>query len=372
MSDTRIRRIEVVRAEFSRTRITTVPAPELEPGQVLARIDTYALTANNVSYAVSGDMLGYWRFFRCDEPWGVVPVWGFATVIASRCDGLPVGERFLGFLPMASHVVLQPGEIGPHGFADIAPHRQGLADVYNSYRRTTDDPPEMAALAPERAALVPLFTTSFMLDDFLADNGWFGARQLLILSASSKTGFGLAELAGRRDGKPVRVVGATSLRNRAFMEDLGVCDRIVTYDEIEALDPHVPTVLVDLAAASDLRARAHNHFGDRLTYSCVVGVTHWSERGPRIELPGPTPTFFFAPGHAAKRDVDWGPGVLRQRAQVEALRIARETAHLRTVETISGAQNCERAYADLLADRIGPDRLMMLTFNEQPAGHAAA
>ncbi|MDZ4371833.1 MAG: DUF2855 family protein [Phenylobacterium sp.] len=363
MIDTSLRRLEVVRDDFVRSRITEHPLPELQPGQVLARIDTFALTANNVSYAVSGDMLGYWRFFPCSEPWGVLPAWGFATVVESRCEALPVGERFWGFLPMASHLVVEPGEFGGRWFADVAEHRQGLADVYNRYQLTGDDPPELAGLEAERSALVPLFTTSFIIDDFLADNDWFGARQLLVLSASSKTGFGLADLARRREGKPVRVIGATSPGNLDFVETLGVCDQVVSYDGIETLDASIPTVMVDMAGSFDVRARVHHHFGDRLTYSCVVGVTHWDKRGQRADLPGPKPTFFFGPGQAAKRDQEWGAGVIRQRAQIEALRIARETAHLRTVETVAGPQACEAAYADLLAGRVGPDRLLMLTLN---------
>ncbi|WP_337185992.1 DUF2855 family protein [Phenylobacterium sp.] len=364
MPDPTLKQIEVVRDDFARSRITGQPLPNLAPGQVLARIETFALTANNVSYAVSGDMLGYWRFFPCPEPWGVLPVWGFATVVRSRCEALPEGERFWGFLPMASHVVLEPGEVRARGFADVAAHRQGLADVYNRYQLTRTDPPELSGLEAERSALVPLFTTSFMIDDFLADNDWFGARQLLVLSASSKTGFGLADLAGRRDGRPVRVVGATSTGNRGFVEALGVCDQVVSYDEIETLDPQVPTVVVDLAGASEVRARVHGHFRDHLTHSCIVGVTHWDKRGRRDDLPGPKPAFFFGPGQAAKRDQDWGPGVMRQRAQVEALRIARETASLRTVETIAGAEGCQRAWTELLAGRVGPERVLMLSFHE--------
>lgn len=364
MPDPTLKQIEVVRDDFVRSRITEHALPDLAPGQVLARIDTFALTANNVSYAVSGDMLGYWRFFPCPEPWGVLPVWGFATVVRSRCEALAEGERIWGFLPMASHAVLEPGEVSERGFADVAAHRQGLADVYNRYQRTRADPPELAGLEAERSALVPLFTTSFMIDDFLADNDWFGARQLLVLSASSKTGFGLADLAGRRDGKPVRVVGATSAGNRDFVGSLGVCDQVVSYDEIETLDPQVATVVVDMAGSAEVRTRVHGHFRDRLTHSCVVGVTHWDKRGQRADLPGPKPTFFFGPGQAAKRDAEWGPGVMRQRAQVEALRIARATAHLRTVEVVGGAEACRRAWTDLLAGRVGPERVLMLNLHD--------
>ncbi|MCW5759290.1 MAG: DUF2855 family protein, partial [Phenylobacterium sp.] len=332
---------------------------------VVAAIDAFALTANNTSYWVAGESLGYWRFYPCAEGWAIIPVWGFATVIASRAEGVEVGERIWGFLPMASHVVLRPADVTPRGFSDGAPHRQGLADVYNSFLRTRTDPPELAGLDVERSALVPVFTTSFIIDDFLADNGWFGGKQVLILSASSKTGFGLADLIHRREGRPVQVVGATSAGNRDFVSQLGGCDTVIAYDDIERLDPSVPTVVVDMAGSTDIRGRVHRHFADRLVYSCIVGVTHWQDRGQRVELPGAKPTFFFAPGQIAKREQDWGPGEVRRRAQVEALRIARETARLRTVETVRGVEPSAAAWADLVAGRVPPERVLMLSLNAE-------
>lgn len=364
---TELAQIEVQRDDLTKTRLVRRSLPDLAPGQVLAKVDTFALTANNVTYGVSGDMLGYWRAYPVDLPWGIIPVWGFATITASRAEGIEVGESIWGFLPMASHVVLEPGEISRRGFKDAVAHREPLADVYNRFLRTAEDPPELAGLEAERSALVPLFTTSFIVDDFLSDNAWFGARQLVILSASSKTGWGLASFAHRREGHPVQVVGVTSPGNTGFVQSLGVCDQVIAYGEIETLDASIPTVLVDMAGSADARARTHRHFGENLSYSCVVGATHWTERGPREDLPGAQPTFFFAPGQIAKRDAELGAGVIRQRAQVEALRIARETAHLRTTEQVTGAEACLNAFAEMVAGRVSPERLLMLSLDEPAA-----
>ena len=68
-------------------------------------MDSFALTANNVTYAASGDVLKYWRFFPVDDAWGLTPVWGFGTVTESRAEGVVEGERVYGFLPMASALV---------------------------------------------------------------------------------------------------------------------------------------------------------------------------------------------------------------------------------------------------------------------------
>lgn len=362
---TELIQIETSRADLLQARVTRRPLPQAGPGEMVAAIDTFALTANNTSYWVTGERLGYWRYYPCgDDAWGIIPVWGFATVVSSGVPDIAIGERIWGFLPMASHVVLQPTGVTPRGFMDGAAHRQGLAEVYNSFQRTSAEPPEMTGLEAERSALVPLFTTSFIIDDFLADNAWFGARQVLILSASSKTGFGLADLIRRRADRAVRVTGATAATNRDFVSQLGRYDAVVAYDEIESLDPAVPTVVVDMAGAVEVLTRVHHHFAERLVYSCVVGVTHWQSRGPRGELPGAAPTFFFGPGQIAKREQEWGPGEVRRRAQAEGLRIARETAHLRTVEQVTGVDACMTAFADLVAGRVPPERLLMLSLND--------
>ena len=63
-----ITQVEVRRKSFGDTRVTERPTPALADGEVLARIDKFALTANNVSYALSGDMIGYWKFFPVEVP----------------------------------------------------------------------------------------------------------------------------------------------------------------------------------------------------------------------------------------------------------------------------------------------------------------
>ena len=61
--------------------------------------------------------------------------------------------------------------------------------------------------------LRPLFITSFMIDDFLHDNDFFGASTVLISSASSKTSYGLAFMLSLRADKRYQVIGLTSVGN---------------------------------------------------------------------------------------------------------------------------------------------------------------
>ncbi len=79
------------------TRLVAVPDAPLADGQVRVRVDAFALTANNITYAAMGDMLNYWKFFPSGEDgWGIVPVWGFGTVVESTHADVAVGERLYG------------------------------------------------------------------------------------------------------------------------------------------------------------------------------------------------------------------------------------------------------------------------------------
>src|SRR5262245_48709318 len=189
----------LVRRDDLRTTRFAAPAPDrLDPadGQVLLRVDHFAFTANNITYAVAGDLLSYWNFFPAEPGWGRVPVWGFADVAASRCDGVREGARYYGYYPMATHLVVAPVHAGAAGFIDGTAHRAPMAAAYNQYRAATNRPDPDAEAA--QMLLQPLFVTSFLIDDHLAESGFFGARVAVLSSASSKTSFGLAHQLAKR------------------------------------------------------------------------------------------------------------------------------------------------------------------------------
>ena len=107
-----VNKADLPKAEWHETAL-----PELADGQALLEIEKYALTANNITYATVGDAFGYWNFFPTgQDDWGIVPVWGFAKVTASNHAEIAVGERLYGYLPMASHLVVQPGNVSGGGF----------------------------------------------------------------------------------------------------------------------------------------------------------------------------------------------------------------------------------------------------------------
>jgi hypothetical protein len=177
---------EVRRDALAETRVVTDPPATPGAGGALLRVDAFALTANNVTYGVAGDAIGYWQFFPAQDGtaggWGRIPVWGFGDVVASEVDGLAAGDRVYGYFPMAGYLHVRPEHVGAHGFTDASTHRAELPPVYNHYTRTSTDPAYRPELETMQMLFRPLFTTSFFLDDFLDDNDFFGARTVVLSS----------------------------------------------------------------------------------------------------------------------------------------------------------------------------------------------
>ncbi len=350
----------VDRTDFRNTRIVEASQPELGDGEIRVAIDKFAITSNNVGYAVSGDMIGYWNFFPTGEaPWGKVTVWGMANVVESNSLDIKVGERLYGFFPMSSHLLITPGRVKDEHFMDVAPHRNELPALYNQYSRTNAEPAQMLTIEDERCVFFPLFMTGFVIADFLLDNDWFGAEQIVIGSVSSKTGYGLARFI-KDNGYRGRVVGLTSDRNMAFVEGLGLCDQVVVYDDIESLD-NVPSVYVDMSGDQPVRTRLHHHLGDNMKNSQLVGVTHWDAEQVEENLPGSPPQFFFTPAQIDKRNADWGPGVLTQRGYAASAALAMELRGQLKMESHRGAQACAGVWRDMLDNKISGQQGIMVS-----------
>jgi hypothetical protein len=343
------------------------PAP-LEDGQARLRVGPFALTSNNVSYGAFGEAMRYWDFYPTGDPaTGCIPAWGFATVTESLVEGIDVGERFYGYWPMADEAVVEPVRVVSEGFMDGAPHRHALPEVYNRYLRCSCDPGYRAEYEALIALLRPLFVTSFLIDDFLADNDFFDARSLLVSSASSKTAYALAFCLSRRrrTSKTPTVVGLTSRGNAEFVRGLGCYERVVAYDDVATLPNDARAVYVDMSGNAALRAAIHGHWGDALAYSCSVGGTHWEALGGAKGLAGPRPVLFFAPAQIQKRVAEWGAVGLQERLAAAwtafLQRVAdRERPWLRVVSG-SGRDAVERSYAELLDGRVPADEGRVLS-----------
>jgi hypothetical protein len=344
-------RIFVEQANITKTRLDEAPPAGLSKGEVRLKLESFALTANNVTYAAAGFVIGYWRFFPTGQDGqGIVPVWGVAQVVESRNPELNQGVRLYGFYPMGEEVVIAPKPSAEGIFVDQSAHRADLPLVYNTYAAVRSSKPKEDYL---RALLQPLLATSYLLFDWLSDNDWFGAEQIVIGSASSKTGLGLCKFLAEPEARTFRIVGLTSERNRGFVEALGACDQVLSYDEIDKL-AQVASAYVDMAGNAEVKRVLHTHLADQLKHSAAVGTSHWDKFAPPADMPGPKPQFFFAPSQVAKRREDWGPEVIERQITAAWKRIAQDAESWLDLRVHDGLATAEQVYRDLALGRANP------------------
>jgi hypothetical protein len=334
----------------------------LEPGNALLRIDRYAFTANNITYALLGQAMHYWDFFPAPEGWGRVPVWGYAEVAASRAPALQEGERFFGYFPMSAELRVRPEHVTDSGFVDATAHRKALPGAYQRYARVQSGD---LASGDISAVLKPLAGTGFLIADWLNDQAFFGARQVLVASASSKTALATAYHVSHWPGRSCEVIGLTSPRNRAFCERTGYYDRVVEYARVDELPASVPTTLVDMAGDPEVLHRVHTHFGAAaLRYSCLVGLTHGNVAAlaaPPTALPGPTPQLFFAPSYIESRRETLGPQVFLERVAAAEQAFLASARDWLEIEHGRGTAAIEATYRKVLDGLAAPDRGYILS-----------
>lgn len=346
--------VQVKRGALGETRIAEYPDAPLGDGEVRLKVESFSVTANNVTYAVAGDAFGYWNFFPGEGDWGVVPMWGHAVVTESRYPEIAVGERVYGYLPMGDSLDVLPTGVSAGGFTDAAAHRQPMSPIYNQYSRLAADPEHDPAREGERMIFGPLFKTGFLIESFMRREGWFGAEAVVLTSASSKTAMGLASVTRHRS-PGIRLIGLTSAGNVDFVRRGGFYDQVLAYDDPGSL-PQIASVLVDFAGNSGLIHGVHTTLGDHLKYSCTVGATHvgagfGQDRGP---LPGPVPVLFFAPDHAVAAIKELGPRAFGEAVGESWLRFIAEAGGALTIDERHGLEAARDAYLATLAGRADP------------------
>lgn len=330
---------------------------ELEAGQVLMKIDSFAFTANNITYATLGKSLKYWDFFPTQAGWGKLPTWGFAQVIASKHEEIAEGERIYGYFPMASHLIVDAGKVNPLSFMDVATHRQALAPVYNTYTRTQHDPGYRKEFEALQMLFQPLFITSFLLDDFFDEQQFFGAQKLILTSASSKTAtalaFILAQNQKHRTNK-VEIIGLTSAKNAAFVEGLGYYDQVISYDNLHDLPTDEAIAVADFAGNRGLLEKLQAHLNDQLKYISLIGASHWDKRVKGTDALGDKAVFFFAPSQAKKRIAEWGAMDFQKRVAAVWIPFLQAASQWLAVTTHRGEQELANLYSAMLVGNIDP------------------
>ena len=354
----------VIRNDLQQCKLIETKLPDtaaLPADALLVKVTRFAFTANNITYAVIGEQLKYWQLFPAPKDYGIIPVWGFGEVLASKHPNLAVGETLFGYFPMATHLVIEAADVSKRGLRDGAAHRQEVSPVYNNYARVSTDPTYAGQQGDFRALMLPLFMLSFLVDDALAENEFYGARRVILSSASSKTAFGLAHLLHKRG---IHVIGLTSKGNVDFVSSLGCYDEVVTYDQVAAIPSAEPVAYVDMAGNSALRESLHRHFGAQMVYSGRVGLTHRASEPDEPTLPGAKPVWFFAPDQIRKRGKEWGPGGIEQRFGTAWTELLPHLPNWLDVVERRGPAAVREAYLDTLQGRVPPDQGLILSLAE--------
>jgi Protein of unknown function (DUF2855) len=346
--------VTITKANLSELAVIDMPVTPLADGAVRLKVESFAVTANNVTYAVIGDMFGYWGFFPTGvDGQGVVPMWGHAVVEASNHADIAAGERVYGYLPMGSHVDVRPGHVSAGSFTDTTAYRQSMSVFYNQYSRLAADPEHDGAREDARMIFGPLFKTGFLIEAMMRREGWFGAEQVVLTSASSKTAMALAHCAKERSPQ-IKRIGLTSAGNVAFVESTGLYDAVLSYENQCEL-AQVSAVAVDFAGNAAVGRAVHTHLGEALKYSCSVGVTHVGARGGSAEpLPGPAPILFFAPTEAVATIKALGPKGFAEAVGASWRSFVGVTEGFVTVDHRDGLEAARAAFAATLAGTADP------------------
>lgn len=342
----------VDRRDISEAALRPVLPPDLQPGEARLNIESVTLSANTLTYGVTGDAFGYWKFFPVSGPAGLIPTWGVARVVQSRSDALPVGGRWFGFLPLASCLVVAPKLRGEGLFTDAALHRQPLPANYNIYRNVERDPHFLSGREEECALLRPLVMLSFLLVEHLKSIGLQAGDQVAFTSASSKATLAAAFLVKRAGLGPC--LGLTSAKNAAFVRATGAYDTVAAYDEIEELET-APRVLLDISGNDAVRARMEARWATSLIDSQVVGATHWDASVQSLSSTSRT-RFFFAPDVMKTLIASWGAGAFETRFLDAWHAVLDWTPQWLTLDRREGAAGLAGAYTELLRGAVPPHR----------------
>lgn len=351
----------VDRDDISKSTVQERPLSELGDGEVLLEVERFGLSANNITYAVLGDAMGYWKFFPAADGFGSVPVWGYANVVESNFDQVEIGARYFGYLPLSTHVVVAPSHVSAGGFVDGAPHRAELPPVYQRYIAVE---PESVAGSPEEDQLSlwrPLFTTSFGVADFIEANDAFAAETAVLTSASSKTALASA-FCLNHSASTLELVGLTSPGNVEFCEKTGYYDRVISYDQIAGIGDS-PLLAIDFAG-NDATLDAIKEFaGHNLKRTVVVGVTHWQDSKSNLTDMAPGQEFFFLPVWIEKRRADWGAKEFFKRSDSAWESFAPTVNQWLRIEEHVGIEAIDAAYQSVLSGESQPDVGHILQFS---------
>ena len=376
MTTIKSQQIWVDQQHLANTKVVTrdINISGLQQDEVLLETDSFGFSANNITYAALGFKMGYWGFFppqgddNGDNPngFGIVPVWGFATVKASCHPDIKEGEKVFGYLPMASHWVIKAGKVASHGFSDIHEKRKSISPVYDQYLRCAVDPGYNKDREAWQLNFRPLYMTSFVLDDYVAEKA--KGETLLLSSASSKTALGTAQLL--KDQKASRnasykVVGLTSTSHVDMVKTSNCYDEVYSYDDLNALTSNSSNSrywLLDFAANGTLINNLSELLGGNLREVTLIGATDWkAEEKPNPKLLNAE--IFFAPARVKLRQGEWGHEVFLAKYASAWKHFAEKVSDQFYEQSHSGTDAITRLYLETLNGSSPTKALNVVTFD---------
>ena len=359
-----MKELQSKKSDITSTRIIEINSDgRLDENDILVKIEKFSFTANNVTYGVAGDTIGYWQFFPASEninnEWGCIPMWGFAEIINSNNEDLKVGERLFGYFPPANILVLSPIKVNTKSFSDGKKHRAELPPVYNNYVRLSGEENYDSSMDYIRALLFPLHITAFCLCDTLQDQSYLEASQIIIISASSKTAIGLAQGLSDEINRP-KIIGLTSSGNLDFVKTLGCYDEVITYNNLDEVNSNLGSVIVDMAGNKEVLNALYKSLNKNMFKCLTVGMTHWdSMTSSSDELSDTTAKdrteFFFAPSHIQKRISDWGHEGYNDKTNSFMNSRAIQSKEWMDIREIKGLDSFISTYSDVVKGEINPN-----------------
>jgi hypothetical protein len=370
MSETHnLTEIWIEKSNVSNTKIVKkeLRSDHLNADEVLLKVDSMGFSANNVTYSVFGEKMGYWGFFPADDTWGIVPMWGFASVLESNHAEVKVGEKVFGYLPMATHLVITAGKTSPTHFFDISEKRKSISPVYDNYVRCVTDPGYQDNREAWQLNYRPLFMTSFVLDDYVGESLMASeqpVQQVILTSASSKTAYGAAHLLMKHKaerGLNYQVIGLTSASNKGFTQDLDCYDQVLSYDDIAPLGEDELSWVLDFAGNKSLLLNLQKQFVDNLDKLVLIGSTDVDAQQDKPD--GHLDSeFFFAPSQVKRRTGEWGHAGFAERYAKAWQSFAMHMNDKVAVAEYSGAKAIEALYHTGLDNKLNNLEINVLSF----------
>ncbi|CAK5283402.1 unnamed protein product [Mycena citricolor] len=371
----------------------------LPTNHIVIKVETFGFSANNVTYQALGEQ-PHFRYFdfhpvpadiagsvAAPKTHGLVPVWGFGTVVASAHAKIPVGERVYGYFAPARYLVVpvSPNDVNKHAFYVPRPHLPEDRRPYNQIIRCATDPQYSSSPLDEALTMLyrPLFWTAFWFEDWMHTLNYRGASAFLISSASAKTAFCAAYVIRKRrarEGADVRIVGLTSARNLAFTQGLGLYDAVFTYEQLAHVVPRERRwVYVDVAGNDALNTRLFAEFaaeGRRekgiceLVTSVALGMTNlapaseqagafdWganTAKAPRDGTSGTRMEQFFMPEWLSVRKNQLSLEEIFERQHRAWADLMVDGKNWVKIVHVSGAERVKSAYERVAEDGFSPD-----------------